>query len=87
MPQCDKSSWWLDLSALPDRYLWAHLTVLPNGRAEVVDCDGTPYTFQDEQAARNWLLEDEYSTLASLIEQAEVPAELKPPSSRFGMTS
>ena len=72
-------SWWLDWSALPERRLWACLRALDNGNAEVLDCDGGRHAFPTEVAARSWLLEDEYSSLATLIADGEIPADIEPP--------
>jgi hypothetical protein len=78
MPQ-HKVSWWLDWSALPERLLWARLNVSETGQAAILDCDGRRHSFPDEDAARLWLLEDEYSMLETLIEEGEVPVNLAPP--------
>ncbi len=75
-------TWWLDSGALSDRFLWARLSVSPGGAAEVFDCDGNYHRFDSEQAARFWLSEDEYSVLAHMIEDGEVPSNLAPPSAR-----
>jgi len=60
--------------------LWARLEVAPDGPAVVFDLDGKYHRFEDEQAAKLWLLEDEYSLLAHLVEEGEVSAGLAPPS-------
>jgi len=39
------------------------LRVYENGTAEVLDLDGNIRKFEPEQDARDWLLEDEYSSL------------------------
>jgi hypothetical protein len=72
-------TWWLDSGALPDRLVWARLSVSGDGSAEVLDCDGNYHRFENEQAARLWLNEDEYSGLAHMIEDGEVPSNLAPP--------
>jgi hypothetical protein len=73
------SEWWLDWSALPDRLLWAYLTVLADGAAEVLDCDGVKHSFPHERAARSWLAEDEYSPLQDLIETGDIEPDVRPP--------
>lgn len=72
-------SWWLDWSALPDRYLWARLTVYDEGSTEVLDCDGRTHKFGDATSARNWLLEDEYSLLEQLKANGDVPSNILAP--------
>ena len=74
-----QTSWWLDSSALPDRLLWARLEIASDGSAAVLDLDGQYHHFSDEQAARHWLLEDEYSLLAHLVEGGEVDRSVVPP--------
>jgi len=64
---------------LPDRYLWARLTVYDDGAADVLDCDGRTHKFGDETAARAWLHEDEYSLLEHLTADGEVPSDLQAP--------
>ncbi|MFZ2987505.1 MAG: hypothetical protein WA086_05905, partial [Ideonella sp.] len=78
MPNSDVS-WWLDWSALPERRIWARLANLPDGTAEVLDCDGIARSFPNSTAARLWLQEDEYSSLESLLASGEVPADLRAP--------
>ena len=75
------TSWWLDWSGLPD-LLWARLRVSSDGSAEVLDLDGNYHHFAEKQEAVNWLLEDEYSQLALLVEDGEVGADVMPPSAR-----
>lgn len=65
-------SWWLDWSALPDRLLWARLSVRPDGTAMVLDCDGVHHLFPSKGEAQVWLNEDEYSSLEFLIEEGDV---------------
>ena len=72
------TSWWLSWDA-PERLLWARLTVADDGSAEVFDCDGKYHRFDDEQAAKLWLNEDEYSLLTHMIEDGEVGESIVPP--------
>jgi hypothetical protein len=73
-------SWWLDWGALPDRLIWARLDVAGDGSAVVFDMDGKYHRFPDAESARLWLMEDEYSLLAHVIEEGEVEAGVLPPS-------
>jgi hypothetical protein len=73
-------SWWLDWSALPGRHIWARLSVDAEGGAVVLDCDGKHHFFPNENAARRWLAEDEYSVIECLIETGELSASVMPPS-------
>ncbi|MEO6278207.1 hypothetical protein [Roseateles sp.] len=75
-------SWWLDWSALPERKVWARLTVVASGDAEVLDCDGQRHQFPSAAAACLWLGEDEYSQMSDLIADGELPAHQNPPSAR-----
>lgn len=75
----NQTTWWLDSGALPSRLLWARLDVAPDGAAVVFDLDGKYHRFSDLQTAKLWLLEDEYSSLAFLVEEGEVSADLAPP--------
>jgi hypothetical protein len=75
-----QTTWWLDSGALPDRLLWARLFVAANDSAVVLDCDGHYHNFSSSQAARLWLLEDEYSLLSHLVEEGEVSPDQAPPS-------
>jgi hypothetical protein len=70
--------WWLDWSALPDRF-WARLTVHNDGHAEVLDLDGNVHLFASRQEAENWLSEDEYAPMDGLIEDGQLPAATVPP--------
>lgn len=72
-------SWWLDWSALPQRKIWARLTVVANGNAEVLDCDGNHHQFPSAAAACLWLGEEEYSRMSDLIVSGELPACQSPP--------
>jgi hypothetical protein len=55
------------------------LIVADNGAAEVLDCDGKYHRVGNEQAARLWLNEDEYSPLQHMIEDGVVPESTVPP--------
>jgi len=73
-------SWWLDWAALPDQQNWARLSIELTGNATVLDCDGNRHIFKSGEAARNWLCEDEYSTLESIIDDGELTGDVSPPS-------
>lgn len=72
-------SWWLDWGALPERRLWARLTVNASGDATVLCCDGATLRFASEEEARNELVEDSYSRLENLLDEFEL-AGVAPPS-------
>jgi hypothetical protein len=74
-----ETSWWLAWDALPDRLIWARLQVAVDGSGVVLDMDGAYHRFPDRQAARYWLVEDEYSLLAHLVEGGEVGPDVLPP--------
>jgi hypothetical protein len=68
MPKVDRTMWWLGPTALPDLH-WARLRVFDGGTAEVLDLDGKIHPFDTEQAARLWLLEDEYESFENLDDE------------------
>ena len=71
-----EKSWWLDETGLPERLLWARLSVFQNGAAQVFDLDGRYHNFHTRKDAVLWLLEDEYRLLSSLVEEGELsPSE------------
>jgi hypothetical protein len=74
-----ETSWWLDESALPDRFLWARLQVAEDGSAVVLDLDGVYHRFEDRQLAHYWLIEDEYSPWTELVQDGEIGADVTPP--------
>ncbi len=79
-----EASWWLDASALPDRLLWARLEVSADGSAVVMDLDGRDHRFPHRSAAELWLAADEYESLASLIADGAVRADIAPPVAASG---
>ena len=74
-----ETSWWLDWSGLPERLLWARLQVAEDGSAIVLDLDGVYHRFPNQQEARDWLIEDEYSTFTHLAEDGEIGPDVAPP--------
>ena len=58
--------WWL--AVLGDTLIWARLTVLDDGIAEVLDSDGGTLRYDDETAARMALLDAEFRALDGLDE-------------------
>lgn len=58
--------WWL--AALGDTLIWARLSVLDSGIAEVLDSDGGILRYDDETAARMALLDAEFRALDGLDE-------------------
>lgn len=58
--------WWL--AAIGDTLIWARLTVLDDGIAEVFDSDGGALRYDDETAARMALLDAEFRAFDGLDE-------------------
>lgn len=65
MADVSKEEWWLDFSGYPT-VLWAKLRIFLDGSAAVLDCDSHEHQFQDEESARWFLLEDEYTPYESI---------------------
>ncbi|MFC4821162.1 hypothetical protein [Dokdonella ginsengisoli] len=60
------AQWWL--AALGDTLIWARLSVLDSGIAEVLDNDGRVLRYDDETAARMALLDAEFRAFDGLDE-------------------
>ena len=60
------AEWWL--AALGDTLIWARLSVLESGIAEVFDSDGRVLRYDDETAARMALLDAEFRAFDGLDE-------------------
>ncbi len=60
------AQWWL--AALGDTLIWARLSVLESGIAEVLDNDGRVLRYDDETAARMALLDAEFRAFDGLDE-------------------
>jgi hypothetical protein len=60
------AQWWL--AALGDTLIWARLSVLDSGIAEVFDNDGRILRYDDETAARMALLDAEFRAFDGLDE-------------------
>ncbi len=58
------SPWWL--AVVGDTLIWARLSVLDDGLAEVLDSDGGTLRYDDETAARMALLDAEFRALDGL---------------------
>jgi hypothetical protein len=58
--------WWV--AALGDTLVWARLTELPAGSAEVFDCDGRRLRYADAGEARAALLDAEFRAFDGLDE-------------------
>lgn len=58
--------WWL--AALGDTLIWARLSVLDTGIAEVFDSDGGTLRYDDETAARMALLDAEFRAFDGIDE-------------------
>ncbi len=62
----DKSQWWV--AALGDTLVWARLTELDSGSAQVFDCDGRTLPYADAAEARAALLDAEFRAFDGLDE-------------------
>ena len=60
------AQWWL--ASIGDTLIWARLTVLDDGIAEVFDSDGGTLRYDDETAARMALLDAEFRAFDGLDE-------------------
>jgi len=58
--------WWL--AVVGDTLIWARLSILDDGIAEVLDSDGGTLRYDDETAARMALLDAEFRALDGLDE-------------------
>lgn len=65
-----KETWWLLPGNYPDLY-WSRLQVYNDDTAEVLESDGGRYKFDNEEEARWFLLEDDYSSFDSLDAEDE----------------
>ena len=68
-----KESWWLMSGDYPDLH-WSRLRVYDTSDSnpvEVLQADGGRYNFENEEEARFFLLEDDYSSFESLDEEDE----------------
>ncbi|MEH1845721.1 MAG: hypothetical protein V7L25_12175 [Nostoc sp.] len=65
-----KENWWLMWCSFP-KLNWARLRVYDDFSAEILDCDGSKYTFSNEEEARYYLMEDEFTQFESLDEEDE----------------
>jgi hypothetical protein len=79
----EKVQWWLMWCDFPNLN-WARLRVYADGSTDVFDMDGRTSKFPNEEAAREFLAEDEFTELSLLDEEDErklgVPlASLAPP--------
>jgi hypothetical protein len=59
--------WWLAVHG--DTLIWARLSVLDSGIAEVFDCDGRVLRYDDDQSGRAALLDAEFRALDGLDEE------------------
>ncbi len=59
--------WWLAVHG--DTLIWARLSVLDSGIAEVFDCDGRVLRYDDDQTGRAALLDAEFRALDGLDEE------------------
>ena len=83
LKEIEKVQWWLMWCDFPNLN-WARLRVFADGSADVFDMDGRTSKFPNEEEARHFLAEDEFSELSTLDEDDEwelgVPlASITPP--------
>ncbi|MDZ8110662.1 MAG: hypothetical protein RM338_34380 [Nostoc sp. DedQUE12a] len=65
-----KETWWLMWCSFPNLN-WARLRTYDDFSAEILDCDGSKYTFSSGEEARYFLMEDEYTQFESLDQEDE----------------
>ena len=65
-----KENWWLYPGDYPDLH-WSRLRVYNDNSADVLEADGGIYKFQNEEEARLFLFEDDYTSFDSLDEEDE----------------
>ncbi|MBN3876322.1 hypothetical protein [Nostoc sp. JL23] len=65
-----KENWWLMSCSFPNLN-WARLRTYDDLSAEILDCDGSKYTFSNEEEARYFLMEDEFTQFESLDREDE----------------
>ncbi|MEH2310546.1 MAG: hypothetical protein V7K35_03745 [Nostoc sp.] len=65
-----KENWWLMSCSFPNLN-WARLRTYDDLSAEILDCDGSKYTFSNEEEAHYFLMEDEFTQFESLDREDE----------------
>ncbi|QKQ76868.1 hypothetical protein [Nostoc sp. TCL240-02] len=65
-----KESWWLMWCSFPNLN-WARLRTYDDLSTEILDCDGSKYTFSNEEEVRYYLMEDEFTQFESLDQEDE----------------
>ncbi|HRQ66725.1 MAG TPA: hypothetical protein PKZ76_17975 [Xanthomonadaceae bacterium] len=63
----DNPQWWV--ATIGDTLIWARLTELPTGTAQVFDCDGRTLPYADAAEARAALMDAEFRALDGLDEE------------------
>jgi hypothetical protein len=66
MSEDDNAQWWV--TGLGDTLIWARLTLVEGGIAEVFDSDGRTLRYDDEAQARMALLDAEFRAFDGLDE-------------------
>ncbi|PJK10910.1 hypothetical protein CO608_00030 [Lysobacteraceae bacterium NML08-0793] len=66
-PNTRHSQWWL--ATLGDTLIWARLTILEAGTAEVLDADGATLPYDSPDTARAALMDAEFVALDGLDEE------------------
>jgi hypothetical protein len=67
MSDDDSQQWWV--ASLGDVIVWARLKILPSGIGQVLDASGDVLRFDDEEAARNALLDANFRAFDGLDEE------------------
>ncbi|MEH2055556.1 MAG: hypothetical protein V7K97_05145 [Nostoc sp.] len=65
-----KDNWWLMSCSFPNLN-WARLRTYDDLSSEILDCDGSKYTFSNEEEARYFLMEDEFTQFELLDQEDE----------------
>lgn len=69
--------WWAEI--VGSKVHLAHLYEFADDSCQIVDHEGNAYSFESRARAENWMLEEEYSRVASLIDAGELPKDFKVP--------
>jgi hypothetical protein len=69
--EIEKVQWWLMWCDFPNLN-WARIRVFADGSADVFDMDGRTSEFSNEEDARDFLTEEEFSELSTLDDNDEL---------------
>jgi hypothetical protein len=65
--------WWAEI--VGSKVNIARLYEFDDDSCQIVDHEGNAYSFESRARAENWMLEEEYSRVANLIEAGELPQD------------